>query len=59
MLTERGILWWMIPAVNDQHLVEVNKAVKWRGLPAQHHAADLAPEHGTLFSASTASAARG
>jgi nitrogen fixation protein NifB len=54
MLTERGILSKinsvMIPGVNDQHLVEVNKAVKSRGA-FLHNIMPLisAPEHGTVF----------
>ncbi|RAI00726.1 nitrogenase cofactor biosynthesis protein NifB [Acuticoccus sediminis] len=54
MLTERGILAKinsvMIPGVNDQHLVEVNKAVKSRGA-FLHNIMPLisAPEHGTVF----------
>ncbi|MBB4198430.1 nitrogen fixation protein NifB [Rhodoblastus sphagnicola] len=54
MLTERGILCKvnsvMIPGVNDQHLVEVNKAVKSRGA-FLHNIMPLisAPEHGTVF----------
>jgi nitrogen fixation protein NifB len=54
MLTARGILCKvnsvMIPGVNDQHLVEVNKAVKSRGA-FLHNIMPLisAPEHGTAF----------
>ncbi len=54
MLTARGILCKvnsvMIPGVNDQHLVEVNKAVKSRGA-FLHNIMPLisAPEHGTVF----------
>ncbi len=54
MLTERGILAKinsvMIPGVNDEHLVEVNKAVKARGA-FLHNIMPLisAPEHGTAF----------
>ncbi|MBI5260933.1 MAG: nitrogenase cofactor biosynthesis protein NifB [Bradyrhizobium sp.] len=54
MLTERGILCKvnsvMIPGVNDQHLVEVNKAVKSRGA-FLHNIMPLisSPEHGTVF----------
>ncbi|AJP72715.1 nitrogenase cofactor biosynthesis protein NifB [Sphingomonas hengshuiensis] len=54
MLTERGILAKinsvMIPGVNDQHLVEVNRAVKSRGA-FLHNIMPLisAPEHGTVF----------
>ncbi|GAB4358739.1 MAG: nitrogenase cofactor biosynthesis protein NifB [Oricola sp.] len=54
MLTERGILAKinsvMIPGINDQHLVEVNKAVKSRGA-FLHNIMPLisAPEHGTVF----------
>ena len=54
MLTERGILSKinsvMIPGINDQHLVEVNKAVKSRGA-FLHNIMPLisAPEHGTVF----------
>lgn len=54
MLTARGILVKvnsvMIPGVNDQHLVEVNKAVKARGA-FLHNIMPLisAPEHGTAF----------
>jgi len=54
MLTERGILCKvnsvMIPGVNDQHLVEVNRAVKSRGA-FLHNIMPLisAPEHGTVF----------
>ncbi len=54
MLTERGILCKinsvMIPGINDQHLVEVNKAVKSRGA-FLHNIMPLisAPEHGTVF----------
>ncbi len=54
MLTERGILCKvnsvMIPEINDQHLIEVNKAVKSRGA-FLHNIMPLisAPEHGTVF----------
>ncbi|MHB8253826.1 MAG: nitrogenase cofactor biosynthesis protein NifB [Acidiferrobacter sp.] len=54
MLTERGILCKvnsvMIPGVNDEHLVAVNKAVKSRGA-FLHNIMPLisAPEHGTVF----------
>ncbi len=54
MLTERGILAKinsvMIPGINDQHLVEVNRAVKSRGA-FLHNIMPLisAPEHGTVF----------
>jgi len=54
MLTERGILSKinsvMIPGINDEHLVEVNKAVKSRGA-FLHNIMPLisAPEHGTVF----------
>lgn len=54
MLTERGILSKinsvMIPGINDEHLVEVNKAVKQRGA-FLHNIMPLisAPEHGTYF----------
>jgi nitrogen fixation protein NifB len=54
MLTERGILCKvnsvMIPGVNDQHLVEVNRTVKSRGA-FLHNIMPLisAPEHGTVF----------
>jgi nitrogen fixation protein NifB len=54
MLTARGILSKinsvMIPGINDQHLVEVNKAVKSRGA-FLHNIMPLisAPEHGTVF----------
>jgi len=54
MLTERGILCKinsvMIPGINDQHLVEVNRAVKSRGA-FLHNIMPLisAPEHGTAF----------
>ena len=54
MLTERGILCKvnsvMIPGVNDDHLVDVNKAVKSRGA-FLHNIMPLisAPEHGTVF----------
>lgn len=54
MLTARGILCKvnsvMIPGINDQHLVEVNKAVKARGA-FLHNIMPLisAPEHGTVF----------
>ena len=54
MLTERGILCKvnsvMIPGINDQHLVEVNRAVKSRGA-FLHNIMPLisAPEHGTVY----------
>ncbi|WP_024520703.1 nitrogenase cofactor biosynthesis protein NifB [Bradyrhizobium sp. Tv2a-2] len=54
MLTERGILCKvnsvMIPGINDQHLVDVNKAVKSRGA-FLHNIMPLisSPEHGTVF----------
>ncbi|HWP00337.1 MAG TPA: nitrogenase cofactor biosynthesis protein NifB [Methylococcus sp.] len=54
MLTERGVLTKinsvMIPGINDEHLVEVNKAVKSRGA-FLHNIMPLisAPEHGTHF----------
>ncbi|QHO77964.1 nitrogenase cofactor biosynthesis protein NifB [Bradyrhizobium sp. CCBAU 051011] len=54
MLTKRGILCKinsvMIPGINDQHLVEVNKAIKSRGA-FLHNIMPLisAPEHGTVF----------
>src|SRR5450631_3000389 len=54
MLTARGILCKvnsvMIPGINDQHLVAVNKAVKSRGA-FLHNIMPLisAPEHGTVF----------
>ncbi|WP_143274214.1 nitrogenase cofactor biosynthesis protein NifB [Bradyrhizobium canariense] len=54
MLTARGILCKvnsvMIPGINDQHLVEVNKAVKSRGA-FLHNVMPLisSPEHGTVF----------
>lgn len=54
MLTARGILCKvnsvMIPGINDEHLVEVNKAVKSRGA-FLHNIMPLisAPEHGTVF----------
>ncbi len=54
MLTERGILCKvnsvMIPGINDDHLVEVNRAVKSRGA-FLHNIMPLisAPEHGTVF----------
>ncbi|MGY6217621.1 nitrogenase cofactor biosynthesis protein NifB [Methylolobus aquaticus] len=54
MLTARGILSKinsvMIPGINDQHLVEVNRAVKSRGA-FLHNIMPLisAPEHGTVF----------
>jgi nitrogen fixation protein NifB len=54
MLTARGILCKvnsvMIPGINDQHLVEVNKAVKARGA-FLHNIMPLisAAEHGTVF----------
>jgi nitrogen fixation protein NifB len=54
MLRERGILAKvnsvMIPGINDQHLVEVNREVKKRGA-FLHNIMPLisAPEHGTVF----------
>ncbi|MBM7487658.1 nitrogen fixation protein NifB [Bradyrhizobium sp. USDA 3686] len=54
MLTARGVLCKvnsvMIPGINDQHLVEVNKAVKSRGA-FLHNVMPLisSPEHGTVF----------
>jgi nitrogen fixation protein NifB len=54
MLTERGILSKinsvMIPGINDQHLKEVNKAVKGRGA-FLHNIMPLisSAEHGTVF----------
>ncbi|WP_237153162.1 nitrogenase cofactor biosynthesis protein NifB [Oryzibacter oryziterrae] len=54
MLTERGILTKinsvMIPGINDEHLIEVNKWVKARGA-FLHNVMPLisAPEHGTHF----------
>jgi nitrogen fixation protein NifB len=54
MLTAAGILCKvnsvMIPGINDQHLVEVNRAVKSRGA-FLHNIMPLisAPEHGTVF----------
>ena len=54
MLKEAGILAKinsvMIPGINDQHLVEVNKAVKARGA-FLHNIMPLisSPEHGTVF----------
>jgi nitrogen fixation protein NifB len=54
MLTERGILCKvnsvMIPGINDEHLAEVNRAVKSRGA-FLHNIMPLisAPEHGTAF----------
>ncbi len=54
MLAERGILCKvnsvMIPGINDEHLVEVNRAVKSRGA-FLHNIMPLisAPEHGTVF----------
>ena len=54
MLSERGILCKinsvMIPNINDDHLVEVNKAVTSRGA-FLHNIMPLisAPEHGTAF----------
>jgi len=54
MLAERKILCKinsvMIPGINDQHLVEVNRAVKSRGA-FLHNIMPLisAPEHGTAF----------
>ncbi|MEQ8825227.1 MAG: nitrogenase cofactor biosynthesis protein NifB [Filomicrobium sp.] len=54
MLTERGILVKvnsvMIPGINDEHLKEVNKAVKERGA-FLHNIMPLIsePEHGTVF----------
>ena len=46
MLTARGVLTKinsvMIPGINDEHLIEVNRWVKAaRRLPAQRHAADF------------------
>ncbi|KYG97554.1 nitrogenase cofactor biosynthesis protein NifB [Bradyrhizobium sp. DOA1] len=54
MLAKLGILCKinsvMIPGINDQHLIEVNKAVKWRGA-FLHNIVPLisSPEHGTVF----------
>ncbi|VIO69293.1 nitrogenase cofactor biosynthesis protein NifB [Bradyrhizobium ivorense] len=54
MLSERGVLCKvnsvMIPHINDDHLVEVNKAVKSRGT-FLHNIMPLisAPEYGTVF----------
>ncbi|MBH5371180.1 nitrogenase cofactor biosynthesis protein NifB [Bradyrhizobium glycinis] len=54
MLSERGILCKvnsvMIPNINDDHLVEVNRVVKSRGA-FLHNIMPLisAPEHGTVF----------
>lgn len=54
MLTANGILCKvnsvMIPGINDQHLAEVNRAVKSRGA-FLHNIMPLisAPEHGTVF----------
>ena len=54
MLTANGIMCKvnsvMIPGINDQHLVEVNKAVKSRGA-FLHNIMPLisSPEHGTVF----------
>ncbi|RXG95270.1 nitrogenase cofactor biosynthesis protein NifB [Bradyrhizobium zhanjiangense] len=54
MLSERGILCKvnsvMIPNINDDHLIEINKAVKSRGA-FLHNIMPLisAPEHGTVF----------
>ncbi|MCK1636774.1 nitrogenase cofactor biosynthesis protein NifB [Bradyrhizobium sp. 157] len=54
MLAEREILCKinsvMIPGINDQHLVDVNKAVKSRGA-FLHNIMPLisAPQHGTVF----------
>jgi nitrogen fixation protein NifB len=54
MLSDRGILCKinsvMIPGINDNHLVEVNKAVHKRGA-FLHNIMPLisAPEHGTVF----------
>ncbi|MEW5791747.1 MAG: nitrogenase cofactor biosynthesis protein NifB [Pseudomonadota bacterium] len=54
MLTANGILCKvnsvMIPGINDEHLVEVNRAVKSRGA-FLHNIMPLisAPEHGTVF----------
>lgn len=54
MLTERGILCKvnsvMIPGINDDHLAEVNRAVKSRGA-FLHNIMPLisSPEHGTVF----------
>ena len=54
LLTERGILCKvnsvMIPGINDEHLIDVNAAVKARGA-FLHNIMPLisAPEHGTVF----------
>ncbi|UWU68138.1 nitrogenase cofactor biosynthesis protein NifB [Bradyrhizobium sp. NC92] len=54
MLSDRGILCKinsvMIPGINDQHLIDVNRAVKSRGA-FLHNIMPLisAPEHGTAF----------
>ncbi|WP_442855185.1 nitrogenase cofactor biosynthesis protein NifB [Bradyrhizobium sp. CCGE-LA001] len=54
MLSERGVLCKinsvMIPGINDQHLIEVNRAVKSRGAFV-HNIMPLisSPEHGTAF----------
>jgi len=54
MLTERGVLCKvnsvLIPGINDEHLIEVNKAVHARGA-FLHNIMPLisAPEHGTVF----------
>lgn len=54
MLTARGVLCKvnsvMIPGINDRHLLEVNKVVKWRGA-FLHNIMPLisSPEHGTVF----------
>lgn len=54
MLTARGILTKinsvLIPGINDEHLIEVNKAVKARGA-FLHNIMPLIsePEHGTVF----------
>jgi nitrogen fixation protein NifB len=54
MLTARGILCKvnsvMIPGINDQHLLEVNRAVRARGA-FLHNIMPMvsAPEHGTVF----------
>ncbi|MBI1175231.1 MAG: nitrogenase cofactor biosynthesis protein NifB [Sideroxydans sp.] len=54
MLTARGVLTKinsvLIPGVNDEHLIEVNKAVKARGA-FLHNIMPLIsePEHGTVF----------
>ena len=54
MLTARGVLTKvnsvLIPGINDQHLIEVNREVKRRGA-FLHNIMPLisAPEHGTVF----------